>query len=483
MRYLHVVAFLGVVLCATPAVWGQYGLSGCPDILELPQIESQATLPYSYPSTSAPLDIGPAVQRVSTAAGHLPPDAGYTIHRAAPGVAPAPGPPTARDTSPSDRPPSLGPPRPKGPSVVEQMLEEATYSGAPGSGPDAGCGYDATCAAEECETCVPCGDPCWYASGRWLIMTREKCTRLWTTYESGNEANQLMKSCDAGLRWGNGGEVRFGRRFSAGTWALEGAYWGLEPFVGSSSMTHPNGVSTPLDFASVIYANPAIVELPVALFDGAAEHRLDRQSEVHSLEVDLIRRGLYCGGRGCCDVDWSLGIRYFRFRDDFRFRSLRGGGSWANPADIGIIEDQTINSLIGFQFGCDLNYEFRENLSLLLAPKFGIYGNHMQNRFHAYRADGEAFAPDPLSGVSGSYPVRSNQNVVAFLTQVDLGLDWQINVNWSAFLGYRVVVVADIALADRQVPHYIVDIPEIAAIDYDGELILHGAFAGVTYNF
>lgn len=488
MRYLHVFTFLGVALGATPAVWGQYGLSGSPDILQLSPTGSQAPIPYSYPSTyprtSTPIDIGTAVQPVSRGAGYLPPDAGYRTYPA-PASAPGPAPsrPATPETSPSDKAPSLGPPRPRGPSVVEQMLQEARQPETPATGMGAGCGYDAACGAEGCETCMPCCDPCWYANGRWLLMTREKCTRLWTTYNAADSSDQLMKSCDTYPGWANGGEIRFGRRFSAGTWSLEGTYWGLEPFIGHASMTHPNGVSTPLDFQGVIYANPLIAELPVWLFDGAAEHRLDRECEVHNVEVSLIRSGLYYGARGSCDIDWSLGVRYFRFRDDFRFTSLRGGGSWANPADIGIIEDQTINNLIGLQFGFDLDHELRENWSLLVALKFGIYGNHMENYFHAYRADGEIFAPDPITGVTGSYPVNSTENVVSFLTQFDLGVDWQISANWSAFVGYRVVVVADIALADRQIPHYVVDIPEIAAIDYDSELILHGAFAGVTYNF
>jgi hypothetical protein len=38
-------------------------------------------------------------------------------------------------------------------------------------------------------------------------------------------------------------------------------------------------------------------------------------------------------------------------------------------------------------------------------------------------------------------------------------------------------------LADDQFPQYIVDMPEIAHIDNHSSLLLHGAFAGLTYNF
>ena len=45
------------------------------------------------------------------------------------------------------------------------------------------------------------------------------------------------------------------------------------------------------------------------------------------------------------------------------------------------------------------------------------------------------------------------------------------------------VAITDVGLADEQIPPYVVDIPEIASIDHNSDLILHGAFFGVGYNF
>jgi hypothetical protein len=67
--------------------------------------------------------------------------------------------------------------------------------------------------------------------------------------------------------------------------------------------------------------------------------------------------------------------------------------------------------------------------------------------------------------------------------QIDVGVDWQLSRNWSARVGYRVVALTGVALADDQFPQYIVDMPEIAHIDSHSSLLLHGAFAGLTYNF
>jgi hypothetical protein len=69
------------------------------------------------------------------------------------------------------------------------------------------------------------------------------------------------------------------------------------------------------------------------------------------------------------------------------------------------------------------------------------------------------------------------------MTQVDLGLDWQFQPNWTLSAGYRVLVASGIGLADHQIPPYIVDIPEIADIDHNGQLVLHGVFAGLEWNY
>ena len=82
-----------------------------------------------------------------------------------------------------------------------------------------------------------------------------------------------------------------------------------------------------------------------------------------------------------------------------------------------------------------------------------------------------------------SYPVVSHTDVFSVLTEVNVGLAWNVTQNWSAQVGYRLMVGTGIGLADHQIPTYIVDVPEIAAINRNGNLLLHGAFAGITYNY
>ena len=112
----------------------------------------------------------------------------------------------------------------------------------------------------------------------------------------------------------------------------------------------------------------------------------------------------------------------------------------------------------------------------------GIYDDHMNQDFRAYLGNGvEATTSDR----------RDRHLSGALLPRPDIvphrRSTWAPNGNCrgagAARVGYRVVAITDIALADDQFPQYIVDVPEIAHIDGHGSLILHGAFAGLTYNF
>ena len=147
------------------------------------------------------------------------------------------------------------------------------------------------------------------------------------------------------------------------------------------------------------------------------------------------------------------------------------------------LSDLITNNLIGPQLGFELGYNMCNNLRFYMTPKFGIYNNHITNNFQAYLGNGEISRPISASGMTGTYPVNSSTDAISFLTQIDVGLDWKFARQWSAQFGYRVVAVSSIGLADAQIPFYTVDIPAIAEIDKNSDLILHGAFFTIAYNF
>ena len=337
----------------------------------------------------------------------------------------------------------------------------------------------------------------WYGSISALVMTRDRPNKVYITYETGNLPHNDFPPDQFSWSWG--GEARFGRRFccgcNAGYWALEGSYWTLGNFdsyvshTSPVSATNPNGtVGTPLIVSDIEFGGTP----GTAWFDNAAEHRLWRRDEVHNAEINIVR-GQWCYGQNSpWDLGWSMGVRYFRFQESWRFGSLAGPLTdpgtaphyWGQSGGLyeAYISDQITNNLIGPQLGFELGYNMGHNLRFYLSPKVGIYDDYITNNFQAYLGNG-VVATTGHSGVEGTYPVNSTADAVSFLTQVDVGLDWKFARQWSAQIGYRVVAVSRIGLADAQIPFYIVDIPAIAEIDRNSDLFLHGGYATIGFNF
>lgn len=382
-------------------------------------------------------------------------------------------------------------------TLTSRMLHESQSAGdTTYSLPD--CGIYPQPRTDSCSSpALACVKPCnpWYARAGALYMTRNSANRVWVSYQANEDANQLMNTDDIGLAWRAGGEIVFGRTFCCGECGVEAKYWALDPFAGDATISNPHGVSTPLIVDYLDFRDP---EWPHAVHDaseyfyGAASQRLWRRDEIHNVEVNFLCNQLYGSSDPCTipssQVRWILGLRYFRFEESLTFASLDEGYSWWQDGGIhqAYLDDQVRNNLWGFQTGVELEWGRHLNpygLSVYVSPKFGIYGNYMEHYFNMYRGDGVRAVPDPTSGVVGSYPVESTGGCVSFLGEIDAGIDWRFHQNWSARIGYRVVAVSGIALSDHQIPTYVNDIPEIAHINRNGDLVLHGGYLGVTYNY
>lgn len=500
MKPLRSVVLFCVAACAAGTAWAQLGLYGSPEMLNYSQLGHQAPYYGPYHSPQAYPIAQPAPQVPTTPRTAYVPPMQQPAYHPTPGGRPSPIP---AEPAPPQPPlmPTQAPARPVAgptPSVVQQMLDEAAVQATPTSGPEmdsngGGIGPDLSSAAQDAPYSGPVNSfeqaawggwtggwaSPWYASVHALIMGRNLANRVWTTYEWGNEANQTGNT-QVELEWRWGGEVRFGRWFCCRQWAVEAVYWTLEPFERFVSFTHPARVGTPLTVGNVLFgANPG-----TDFFDDSEGHRLWRRNELHNVEVNLVRNPALFASAMPWDVDWSLGMRWFHFEENLIFAGVAGGFVWGqDPTSEAYLNDLITNDLLGFQFGFDASYYRYANWRIFVAPRFGIYGNHIDHVFRAYRGDGVVASPDPVSGVVGTYPVRSSKDTVSFLTQVDLGVEWAFARGWTARAGYRLLAVTGMGLADNQIPPYIVDIPEIADIDVNGELILHGGYFGVTWNF
>ncbi len=322
----------------------------------------------------------------------------------------------------------------------------------------------------------------WYASAAGLYLTRSEPRRLWTTYENNNNSNQLMNTQDADTDFEGGADLRLGRFLAGNRWALELGYWSINNFEGSASQSHANEVSSPLQFNDLEFA---VGDPVVDYFDSAADHRVYRSNELHNLELNLIEGRSSSSGCSPWSHQMLVGVRYFKFDEDLTFDTLNSGGTWGGNGGLDEVRlrDSIQNDLIGAQVGCIFQRQLGCKTRLVVTPKFGIYNNHIENRFDLRRGDGTVAAPSSFSGVTGSYPVESSTDEISFLSEANIGLQYQASCCWSLFGGYRVVAITGMGLADEQIPQFIVDIPEIADIDTNGSLVLHGAYFGATRSF
>ncbi|MBN1395894.1 MAG: hypothetical protein JW959_12805 [Pirellulales bacterium] len=505
MKLFQIAFYTSLALCAASTAYAQYGLYGSPEVLQLaagqtasgqyaapvgypatstPTAEQLPGMTYHQPATAAQQSVQPAAQyqyqnpyAVQAPPSYVRRPSRLTVARQPGPVQPIPAPPAAPATSGSYA---------NAPVAENQhaMPQPAEATGNRGCGPFCGLleRYEqAACGgcADQCGCDACCGggyDSHWYASIAGLVLGRSHGRRLWTSYADGDVTDQLTNT-QFDMQWKWGGEVRFGRRSCCccTPYALEAVYWTTEAFFDRRYTTNGTGyVSTPLVVTPMTFGGAAAQNW----FDGAEEHRLWRRNEFHNVEFNFVHEQLAWADDSPWDIGWSLGVRYFRFEEHLTFGSLRQGYSWGDSGGEAYFSEQIANNLVGFQFGFDAAYNIWNGVRLFITPKVGIYNNYMDQRFRAYTNDGRVG-----SGPYGSFPVESDKNCIAFLTQIDVGADWQFSRNWSARVGYRVVAATGMALADEQFPQYMVDTPEIADIQHYSNLVLHGAFVGLTYNF
>ena len=343
--------------------------------------------------------------------------------------------------------------------------------------------YDAAMCSGWCnDCCAPGGCGQWFGSFAGLVLTRDNANPFWTTYETNNNPNQLMNTKDADADWAGGGEVRVGRWGCCdctGRHGIEFSYFGVSPMNGYASLRDPaNNLSTPIDLNTQTGIFDIGLRPAADFFDNAREHRITRSDEIHNVEINMLRQTLVSNNR--TQVTWIAGARWFRFDDRLVFGSVAGANALTPNAEFGnnggvdeaYLNIRCQNNLIGFQLGVRGDYYLTEKLGLYVTPKFGIYANDINTRSQLYAGDGTV-----------AFDIRSNEAHFSLLAQLDAGGSYQLNNNWRAFAGYRVIGVTNVALTDNQIPAFIAADDEFADVDTNGSLIVHGALTGLECRF
>jgi hypothetical protein len=330
-----------------------------------------------------------------------------------------------------------------------------------GCSPFGGRGYGAGC---DC-----CCNP-WYGYVGGLVMGRNQANKYWTTYNEVSNADQVLNTDNASAHWGGGGEFTIGRCLGCDN-RIEATYWGIWNMHGSASITDPNNLlGTPMDTT-----NGGVMigtQTADSFFTNAHEALIQRNDQVNNVEIN------FCYNPNGADIGcgmtstWVAGFRYFRFDEDLLWTSVAGGFTLGEDggADQANLEIRSKNDLAGFQVGNCLNWKFCNRASVYLGTKAGVYGNDAQTTSSLYSG----------SGVSG-FVYHGQKEDVAFIGQADLGLNYDIGCRWSATVGYRVVFATGLALADEQIPFYLAGQSDFQDVKTNGDLVLNGGFAGISF--
>ncbi len=353
----------------------------------------------------------------------------------------------------------------------------------PQGGADGGC---TTCGGDSdncgCDAC--CEDNCcglWFGGISGIWMARNNPNKFWTTFETNNNANQLLNTENALGNYKAGGEITVGRWFCGGCacgprYGIEASYFTIDPFEGFASIRDPNNLlSTPIDVGFVTITNgaPGSPNPASAFFDNAREHRIWRSDELQNIELSLInQRNLY--GAGHFQMTWLAGVRFLRFDENLTFGSVQGGFDFGSQGGIheAYLSSSARNDLFGFQLGVRGEYYLWPRLSVFLAPKIGLMGNNMSVRNQLYTGDGVM-----------QFDITGEKTDFSFLGQLDTGFAFQFAPRWRAFAGYRVIGVTGVALADNQFLPFLADAAGFADVKSNGDLVLHGGFAGLEFNY
>ncbi|HUY91101.1 MAG TPA: BBP7 family outer membrane beta-barrel protein [Pirellulales bacterium] len=329
----------------------------------------------------------------------------------------------------------------------------------------------------------------WFGSLAGMIMTRDNPNKFWTSFNVNNAYDQTLNTQQAAANWAGGGQVMFGRWFGCACNPMYGpvngvqfVYWGIAPMTGSASIISPtNSWNTPINLGYVnIGPNPA-----TDYFDNAHIHQVTRNDQFQNFEINALRRVAY--GPGGLMFTGVAGARYFRFRDSLSFASAAGGHNFGDDggADEAYYDTSVTNNLMGFQMGGRVDYFVLPRVRLYAQPMFGIFGNHATIYSNVYSGNGLQGNVENVYNTSQTSPflVQSSKNSAALMGQIDLGAGYQITPRFALFAAYRVMAFSRVALADNQIPAFLVDRAAIQDIQMNGNLVLHGIMMGGMFNY
>jgi hypothetical protein len=203
-----------------------------------------------------------------------------------------------------------------------------------------------------------------------------------------------------------------------------------------------------------------------------------------------------CGESECepaCGNPFTMttlcGVRYLRVDDDFEYGTMwavDAGGVLTPPAytpwdGVGELyyDINVDNQLVGFQLGANMNYVVSCKCNVFWNSSFGLYNNHIDVYQRVYGALG----PATWTQSGEDAVIRAKKDDVAFAGEMLIGGSYDFGHQWRGILAYRAVAVSGIALSVDQMPENFANEAEVALVDSNGSLVIHGVQIGAECRY
>lgn len=291
------------------------------------------------------------------------------------------------------------------------------------------------------------------------------------SYDSANEALQLLDSRDAAMGGGLGVDARVTRTDLCSGTGWEAGYWGAYPDA-SSATVMPSQVTGTLNgilnFSQLNY-NGVTADNSV---NNARLHRVRREHDLHSAEINHF----WLVGDPCapCRARWLTGFRYLRFGEALAFDSDPSDGVFTGAPDELTYSIDADNHLFGWQLGGSAGWNNPcSPLTADLGAKVALCGLHASADSRIGGAAGTAVVNNgPNNGQA--WMVDASKGDVAMLAELNAGVGYRVGC-WTLRGEYRAVAVSGLALPTNQIYHDLRGLQDVRQVQTNGSLLLHGA--------
>lgn len=443
---------LGLTCGSALNIYAQEGGYGAPSLLPMPsarqvyQVQPVAAFKRFQAEEAGPSVGSPARETVVT-------------HGGEPLPAPTQSPVQAEPTSPYE-------------AAMGGAWGDGGYSGSDGC-TDGGC-------ADACNVCAPC--TCWWTNGGFLWMGRNREDMHQISFNTNDPLGAVLTTDSANMNFSPGFQASIGRWFGCGAWGVEATYWGVFPQNQEETAYGgvPSNMNSVFDFGTLNINGTNLN----TLYDNAQAHRVQRSWQFHNVELNALQGQVYSwdNSYSCLNVGLIGGIRYFRFDEGFQYATSQNSPIFGvDPNGEAFYDIDIQNHLVGGQIGARGNLLLGQRARLHATPKFGVFNNHITQIQRIWNQNGTAVVNvgNPLAGTP--YDINNSKDEIAFLAELDVGLDYRISHHWSLNVGYRMVAITNVAFATTQIPVAFPDIPGAQDIKNDEALYLHGGYVGATF--